>query len=213
MEVSQPTVRNCFHIAQGTFLWRRIPACTRNLLKRVVKHPRCQLRGCGLLHALLRIPDHEALLTHPQMGSYWEGMVVEEVLRQVKRLGEGHQYAHYRADRGAEVDLVLEGDFGLVGVEIKHTSTIGGHDLRSLKGYVDQHKAGLGVVIQNDLAPRLYDNKMMGIPSHIFGPMVPSAAIFQKMPMSEGFTETQDPRHIESLKCRPTVVFIGGNPS
>ncbi len=81
MEVSQSTVRGYFHIAHGTFLWRRIPAYTRNLLNQVVKHPRGHLRDCGLLHALLRIPDQEALLTHPQMGSFWEGMVVEKVLR------------------------------------------------------------------------------------------------------------------------------------
>ncbi len=164
LEVSQPTVRDYFDIAHGTFLWRRIPAYTGNALKRVVKHPRGHLRDSGLLHALLRIPDQEALLTHPQMGSSWEGMVVEEVIRQLNGLGVGHQYAHYRTAGGAQVDLVLEGDFGLVGVEIKHSSTIGGHGLRSLKGFVDQHKARVGVVIQNDIAPRLYDDRIVGIP-------------------------------------------------
>ena len=145
------------------------------------------------MHSCAFRTDQQALLTHPQMGSSWEGMVAEEVLRQVKRLGEGHQYAHYRTNGGDQVDLVLEGDFGLVGVEIKHSSTIGGHDLRSLKGFVDQHKARLGVVIQNDLAPRLLDDRIVGIPAHICGPMVPSAAIFQKMAASEGFTETRIP--------------------
>ena len=80
-----------------------------------------------------------------------------------------------------------------MGVEIKDKSTIGGHDLRSLKDFVDQHKGRLGVVIQKDLAPRLYHSKIVGIPSHICGPMVPRAAIFQKMPMSEGFTEIRIP--------------------
>lgn len=38
-------------------------------MKRVVKHPRGFLRDTGLLHARLRIPDLNALLSHPQAGA------------------------------------------------------------------------------------------------------------------------------------------------
>jgi len=37
--VSQPTARDYFDIAHGTFIWRAIPAYTRDAVKRVVKHP------------------------------------------------------------------------------------------------------------------------------------------------------------------------------
>ena len=37
--VSQPTARDYFDIAHGTFIWRAIPAYTRDVVKRVVKHP------------------------------------------------------------------------------------------------------------------------------------------------------------------------------
>ena len=164
LEISQPTARDYFEIAHGTFIWRMIPACTRDALKRVVKHPRGYLRDSGLLHALLRIPDGEALLSHPQMGPSWEGMVMEEMIRQLNALGIGHQYAYYRTGGGAEVDLVLEGSFGRIAVEIKHTSTIGGRDLRGLRDYVIAHKARLGVVVNNDVAPRLYDDRIVGVP-------------------------------------------------
>jgi uncharacterized protein len=162
--VSQPTARDYFEIAHGTFIWRMIPAFTRNSLKRVVKHPRGYLRDSGLLHALLRIPDPDALLSHPQMGASWEGMVVEEVLHQLNSLGAAYQYAHYRTGGGAEVDLVLEGAFGLVPVEIKYTSTVGGRELRSLRDFVAAHKARLGVVINNDVAPRMYEERIVGVP-------------------------------------------------
>ena len=164
LEVSQPTARDYFEIAHGTFIWRMIPAYTRDSLKRVVKHPRGYLRDSGLLHALLRIPDGEALLSHPQMGASWEGMVVEEMIRQLHGLGIGHQCAYYRTGGGAEVDLVLEGGFGRIAVEIKHTSTIGGRDLRGLRDFVAAHKARLGVVVNNDVAPRLYEDRIVGLP-------------------------------------------------
>jgi hypothetical protein len=57
LAVSQPTARDYFEIAHGTFLWRAIPAYTWNVVKRVVKHPKGYVRDSGLLHALLRIPD------------------------------------------------------------------------------------------------------------------------------------------------------------
>lgn len=162
--VSQPTVRDYFEIAHGTFLWRMIPAYTQDTLKRVAKHPRGYLRDSGLLHALLRIPDRDALLSHPQMGASWEGMVVEEVLRQLSALGVAHQYAYYRTGGGAEVDLVLEGTFGRVAVEIKHTSTVNGRELRGLRDFVREYKARLGVVINNDITPRLYEQQILGLP-------------------------------------------------
>jgi len=162
--VSQPTARDYFEIAHGTFIWRTVPAYTRDTLKRVVKHPRGYVRDTGLLHTLLRIPDAEALLTHPQMGASWEGMVVEEVLHRMNALGAGYQYAYYRTGGGAEVDLVVEGSFGLIAMEIKHTSMVGGRDLRNLRDFIVGHNARLGLVINNDVAPRLYEDRIIGIP-------------------------------------------------
>lgn len=164
LNVSQPTAKDYFEIAHGTFVWRRVPAFSGDAMKRIVRHPRGYLRDSGLLHALLRIPDINALLSHPQMGASWEGMAVEEVLRQLAALGVGVEYTHYRTGGGAEVDLVLRGDFGLVAVEIKHTSDVDGRALRPLRDFVSEHKARLGIVINTDVAPRLYEDEILGIP-------------------------------------------------
>ena len=104
------------------------------------------------------------MLSHPQMGASWEGMVVEEILRQLSALGVAHDHAHYRTGAGAEVDLVIEGNFGRVAVEIKHTSTVGGRDLRSVRDFVTEHKARLGVVINNDVLARRYEEDLIGLP-------------------------------------------------
>jgi predicted AAA+ superfamily ATPase len=164
LNVSQPTARDYFEIAHGTFVWRRVPAYAGDAVKRTVKHPRGYLRDTGLLHALLRIPDAGALLSHPQMGASWEGLAIEEVLRQFGALGTDVDYSYYRTGGGAEVDLVLRGAFGLVAVEVKHTSDVGPRDLRLLREFVTAHKARLGIVINSDVAPRLYDDHLIGIP-------------------------------------------------
>ncbi len=162
--VSQPTARDYFEIAHGTFIWRRVPAYEKNAMKRIVKHPRGYLRDSGLLHHLLRIPDLDALLGHPQAGHSWEGMVIEEIIRQLNVLGVSFDYHYYRTAAGAEVDLVLEGDFGLIPVEIKRAQRITRRELRPLRDFIAERECRFGLVINNDETPRLYDEKIVGLP-------------------------------------------------
>lgn len=162
--VSAPTARDYFEIAHGTFLWRRMPAYERNAMKRIVKHPKGHLRDSGLLHYLARIPDVGALLAHPLVGRSWEGMATEELLRQLTCAGASFDSYYYRTSAGAEVDLVIEGDFGLIAVEIKHTQTLDPPRLRSLKDFVGQYRCRLGLVINNDLTPRRLDDRIVSIP-------------------------------------------------
>ncbi|MBN1847898.1 MAG: ATP-binding protein [Deltaproteobacteria bacterium] len=162
--VSQPTVRDYFEIADGTFLWRNIPAYTRDSVKRLIKHPKGYLRDSGLLHHILRIPDLDGLLTHPGMGRSWEGMVIEEMIRGLNSLGVGFDYYFYRTGAAAEVDLILEGDFGLIPIEIKHAQTVPLKQLRSLKDFILERKCNYGIVINNDEVPRMYNEKIIGIP-------------------------------------------------
>jgi predicted AAA+ superfamily ATPase len=162
--VSQPTVRDYIDVAHGTFVWRTIPAYSRDTVKRIVKHPRGYLRDSGLLHRLLRIPDVDALLSHPQMGASWEGMVIEEILRRFAALGIPAEPSFYRTGAGAEVDLIVETEFGRIAFEIKHSSTIAPRDLRSLREFVLEQEARVGIVIHNDTVPRQYEEKIIGVP-------------------------------------------------
>jgi predicted AAA+ superfamily ATPase len=164
LAVSQPTVRDYVGIAHGTFLWRALPPFERDATKRIVKHPKGYLRDTGLLHALLRIPDLDALLGHPQFGRSWEGLVVEEFHRQLASRGKAFDSYFYRTAAGAEVDLVLEGDFGLLPIEIRHAQTVDPASLRALRDFVHERRCRLGVVVNNDETPRLYDEQILGIP-------------------------------------------------
>jgi predicted AAA+ superfamily ATPase len=162
--VSQPTARDYFDIAHGTFLWRTVPAFAKNTLKRIVKHPKGYLRDTGLLHHLLRIPDARALASHPIAGASWEGLVVENLLRGLASRAIEIEACYYRTGAGAEVDLVLEGDFGLVPIEIKLTRSVDSRKLRALADFVAERRVPLGIVINNDEAPRRYTERIVGVP-------------------------------------------------
>lgn len=100
-------------------LVRRLPPWHANLGKRLVKSPKVYVRDSGLVHALLAIPDKEALLAHPVVGQSWEGFVVENLLSCAP---DGVQGYFYRSGGGAEIDLLLAWPGGdLWAVEIKRS--------------------------------------------------------------------------------------------
>ncbi|MEO8120214.1 MAG: ATP-binding protein [Rhodoferax sp.] len=166
--VSEPTVRDWLGIAHNTFLWRHIPAWDRSAAKQLVKHPKGFLRDSGLLHRLLRIQDIDMLATHPAVGKSWEGMVVGTLLRGFENAGIDVNPFHYRTRGGAEIDLILEGQFGnahLLPVEIKLTQQSDKRALRSLSEFVAAHNCPLGLVINNDERPRWLDERILAIPA------------------------------------------------
>ncbi len=100
-------------------LVRRLPPWHANLGKRLVKSPKVYVRDSGLVHALLGIPDKEALLSHPVVGQSWECFVIENLLACAPEGVQGH---FYRSSSGAEIDLLLAWPNGdLWAVEIKRS--------------------------------------------------------------------------------------------
>jgi len=85
--------------------------------KRLVKSPKVYVRDSGIVHALLGVGDHEALLGHPIVGPSWEGLVVETLINAAPSTTIP---GFFRTAAGAEVDLVLELPGGeLWAIEIK----------------------------------------------------------------------------------------------
>lgn len=162
--ISQPTVREYFHIAHGTFIWRHIPAYEKNATKRLVKHPKGYLRDTGLLHSLLRLPDRDALMVHPAMGQSWEAMVIENIIRGFNTTGTAFEYFHYRTGGGAEIDLILEGEFGLIPVEIKYGQKVKMGELRGIRDFIKERGCRFGIVVNNDEHVRFYEEQLIGIP-------------------------------------------------
>lgn len=123
------------------------------------------MRDSGLLHRLLHIDDLDRLATHPSAGRSWEGMIIETLLRGIADLGEPVQPFHYRTRGGAEIDLIPEGDFGLLPVEIKLTSSPPQRALKALNEFIAMHNCPLGVVITGDEQPRQLTERIVALPA------------------------------------------------
>lgn len=113
--IGETTARRYLDLLNDLFMVRQLPAWHANLKKRQVKSPKVYFRDSGLLHHLLGIRDAGELERHPKCGASWEGYVVEETLKAV-----GPDAAYFWAThQGAEIDLVLQKQGRLYGVECK----------------------------------------------------------------------------------------------
>lgn len=160
LSVSEPTIAHYFMIAQGTYLWRQLQSYENNVLKSVVKMPKGYIRDSGLLHHLLRIDSLEALQSDPDCGFSFEGFVIEEILKGIQDSGVRDCDAYYYRTRGgAEIDLILEGRFGVLPIEIKHGIQVSRQQLRSLNDFIKDHHCAFGVLInQSDKIIWLTEN-------------------------------------------------------
>jgi predicted AAA+ superfamily ATPase len=113
--VNQTTCRRYLDLLAGVFMVRLLQPWHVNSLKRQVKAPKIYFRDSGLLHQLLQIPSHDALLQHPRLGASWEGFVIEQLLTSWRPEDAWFWATH----GGAELDLLVTQGGRRLGVEIK----------------------------------------------------------------------------------------------
>lgn len=118
LEVKGQTVGRYMDILTDLLLVRRLEPWHANVKKRLVKSPRFYVRDSGILHRLLGIESHDALLSNPVLGKSWEGFVIENIH---SGLPARAQTYFYRSHAGAEIDLIADiSSEQRWAIEIKH---------------------------------------------------------------------------------------------
>jgi len=82
-----------------------------------------------------------------------------------RKPGGGNLRCIYRTRGGAEIDLILEGDFGLLPIEIKYTHATDRRHLRSLSDFIARHGCPYGLVIDNHDRPRRLTETIVSLPA------------------------------------------------
>lgn len=135
--IDYKTVNGYMDYLTGSFIVRRLEPYFANLKKRLVKSPKIYIRDSGLLHALLKLPDFNGLLSHPVAGASWEGFVIEQILGKLSYLDRPFSPYYLRTSKGDEIDLIL--DFGMKkwAIEIKLTSSPSAGDVAQFNTVAD----------------------------------------------------------------------------
>jgi len=167
LEVSSVTAREYLEILHNTFIWRNLRSFEKNSLKKIQKMPKGFFRDQGILHHLLKIDEIDRLLIHPVCGTSFESFVIEEMIRGFQcTMKAGIDFNFYRTRDKAEIDLIIDGSFGVIPIEIKLGSTIKQRMLGPLRSFLQDTGARFGILVNNsDKIERVAD-QIIQIPAN-----------------------------------------------
>jgi hypothetical protein len=169
LELSSVTIKEYLSILHDTFIWRNLTSFENNPLKKVQKMPKGFFRDSGILHHLLKLHDIDDLLLHPSAGSSFESFMIEEIIRGLNCTFQTNMdFSFYRTRDKAEIDLILDGRFGVIPIEIKLGSTINQRMLKPLKSFIKDMQCEYGILINNAARIEQIADKIIQIPARYF---------------------------------------------
>lgn len=164
LDVSQPTIKSYLDIAEGTFLWRNIKPYTMNINTRIIKAPKGYIRDTGLINYSLGISSPDELKSHPKSGSIWEVFVIEQIIKSLQNNLIDNDYLYLRTKNKAEIDFIIEGESGLIPIEIKSGTITDPRKLISLQNFVKASDTKFGIVINSSDEVRMLTENIIQIP-------------------------------------------------
>jgi len=165
IEVSDKTIKDYLDISDGTFVWRTIRSYEKSYSKSIIKMPKGGFRDSGLLHFHKNIINTEQLDRSPDIGHDFEHFVIEEIIRGLEStFATNWKYHYFRTRGGAEIDLILEGSFGVVPVEIKYGMKVNLKKLSSLTNFINEHELPFGILVNNGDNIEMLSQNIIQIP-------------------------------------------------
>jgi predicted AAA+ superfamily ATPase len=166
LDTSEVTVKEYLDIAHGTYVWRNMPSYEKSAIKSILKMPKGILRDSGLLHFLQRIHDKEQLSAYPRVGTSFEAFIIEEIIKGLEaKMLTGWEYYYYRTRNGAEIDLILDGNFGILPIEIKYGLKTDKSKITSLRKFIKDNNLPFGIVINNSEEVTMLAEGVIQIPA------------------------------------------------
>ncbi len=166
LEVSSVTAREYLEILHNTFIWRNLRSFEKNSLKKIQKMPKGFFRDQGILHHLLKVDEIDRLLIHPVAGTSFESFAIEEIIRGFQStLKHGIDFNFYRTRDKAEIDLIIDGPFGCIPIEIKLGTKLTQRMLGPLKSFLKETGAKFGIVVNNSEKIEIVADNIIQIPA------------------------------------------------
>jgi predicted AAA+ superfamily ATPase len=166
LDISEKSIRDYLQIVAGSYIWRNISSYERNTGQSMVKMPKGNFRDSGLSHFLQGVSTRGQLLIYPHVGAAFEAFVFEEIIKGIEATeAVNWNYYYFRTRNGAEIDMILEGPFGILPIEIKFGSQTKQRRIQALKNFVYTHDLPLGLVINNSDDVQMIADRILQVPA------------------------------------------------
>jgi predicted AAA+ superfamily ATPase len=166
IDTSDVTIKQYLDIAEGTKLWRNIPSFEKSKVKTLQKRPKGVFRDSGLIHYMQNINTIDDIMNYTMAGRDFESFIIEEIIKGLQSMILTNWfYYYYRTKSGAEIDLILDGNFGILPVEIKFGTNVARRQLQTMTNFINDQKLPLGIVINNGEDIELLTEKIIQVPA------------------------------------------------
>lgn len=132
-EISRKTIREYVTLLSQIFLLEELPPWFSNRMKRLVKTPKLHMGDTGLACSLLGLDARSLWEDRSLYGHMLETFLYQELRKQGSAADRSVSFYHFRDKDQDEVDVVLESEGKISGVEVKGAATVGVGDFKGLK--------------------------------------------------------------------------------
>ncbi|MBW1892646.1 MAG: DUF4143 domain-containing protein [Deltaproteobacteria bacterium] len=131
--VNRKLAEEYFYILEDLLLAHRIPVFTKRAKRRMAIHPKFFLFDVGVYRTI----RPKGPLDRPEEieGSALETLLFQEIRANNDLHRTGYNLYYWRTGSGHEVDFILYGEKGLIGIEIKRAAKIRNQEFKGLKAF------------------------------------------------------------------------------
>ena len=159
--IERKTVEDYFQIAEDLLLARRVPVFTKRAKRKTVTHPKFYYFDVGVYRMLRPMGPFDS--PEEAEGPALESLVLQDLLAINHYFDCGYDIYFWRTVDKMEVDFILYGPQGLVGIEVKRSKNIDTSDLKPLKAFQEDYPEAKLYVFYGGSERRFFD-KIEAVP-------------------------------------------------
>ena len=176
--VSFPTIKKWTSLLETTQIIYLLRPYYKNISKRVIKSPKLYFLDTGLLAHILRYQTPETLQSGPLAGSFFENLIISEVLKKKFNYNKNFEIYYYRDSNKNEVDIIIEYDGKFELIEIKLAGTVRDKFVQVLKKlaeiFPNSHPLLLSfdrnnIPVDNEISSKFWYDYIGGINPYLAG--------------------------------------------
>lgn len=143
--VERKSVEDYFTILEDLLIGVRLPSFQKRAKRRVVSHPKFYFFDVGVFRAIRPVGPLDD--TGSINGVAFETLIFQELRALNQLMGWDFELSYWRAATGEEVDWVLYGAKGFIGIEAKLTTKIRPEDLKGLSAFCTDYPKARGILV------------------------------------------------------------------
>jgi len=163
------TVKKYISVLENTFIINHLEPYYKNIEKRIVKAPKLYFFDNGIVSLLTGIYNFAALEKMEKIGAFFENLIIGNIKKYADNEKMPVNCYYYRTYSGAEVDVVVETEAGLLLFEIKSGENVKKSMLAGFKSMKEEvrEKINSCYIIYEGPFKKLEEN-VFCLPAHLF---------------------------------------------